>query len=144
MNTSYKILAIGNLNENKTDHVRSVLGLPPSESEKLEFSALEKIQYQGIIYVNVYIKIYHTTDGEMTLLVWDLAELGSKYQTDQSYYKDTDLILSVNNGAQLTKEIASIHKISSNSKLFETKTDDDLGVISLLRVLKNNPKLKLL
>lgn len=139
MNTSYKILAIGNLNENKTDHVRSVLGLPPSESEKLEFSALEKTQY-----VNVYIKIYHTTDGEMTLLVWDLAELGSKYQTDQSYYKDTDLILSVNNGAQLTKEIASIHKISSNSKLFETKTDDDLGVISLLRVLKNNPKLKLL
>ncbi len=128
----YKIVTIGNLNENKTYHVGELFEIPPTESPETP-------------YVDIYIKDYHTTDGDMTVLVWDIALQGLGYQGDPTrYYKDVDLLLVVNNEDELTGEIISIQEASPQSKLFETLIGDDLEVISLLRALTGNHGLELL
>ncbi len=127
METTYKIIAIGNLNEDKTGHVRDLFEVDGTPGDQ-------------IIYVNVYMKDYHTTDGDIRVSVWDMAEHGSENQGDPTmYYSDVDLILVVN-----AEDIASIQEASPNSTLYDTETGDDLEVISLLRALADNHDLELL
>jgi len=130
--TRYKIIAIGNPNENKTGHVRDIFEVDGTPGEQ-------------IIYVNVYMKDYHTTAGDMRVSIWDMAEHGSEHQGDPtSYYSGVDLILVVNNGDGLAEEIASIQEACPNSTLYDTEIGDDLKVISLLRALADNHELELL